>query len=130
VGKTNILENAQINWLRGASPTPPAALYAGLYTTMPSDGEAGTGGVEVSGGSYARVLFSFNAPSNGNTSNAAQIDYPTPTADWGDVVGFGVWDAISGGNLLLISTPFATAKTIQVGDPVSFAAGALQYQED
>lgn len=83
----------------GSLPT----VYVGLFTAAPSD--AG-GGTEVSGGSYARVATSGatwngasgSAPSS--TTNAAQIQFPQATANWGTVVAFGLFDAASGGNLL------------------------------
>lgn len=86
-----------------AFATPTA--YVGLYTTMPTS-DAGTGSTEVSGGSYARVALSglLNAASGSapsQISNASAIIFPTATANWGTVVGFGIFDAASAGNLLV-----------------------------
>lgn len=143
--KSDFLENALIDWFwRGqAAPTLPADLHFGLFTTAPSD--AG-GGTEVSGGGYARVavtrsLANFagtqgagtttaSTGSSGQTSNNAAITFPTPSGNWGTVVAVGVFDAATGGNLLVWSN-LTTPKTVNNGDPApSFAAGAFTYTED
>ena len=49
---SNYLENALVNAvLRNTSYTSPATVYLALYTSDPTDADAGT---EVSGTSYAR----------------------------------------------------------------------------
>ena len=142
--KTDYLENKIIDWLfRGQTFTPPATLYVGLFTANPSDTGGGT---EVTGGSYARVAVTgslanwagtqsagsttASSGTGGTTSNNNAITFPSPTANWGVVTGFGVFDAASGGNLLIYGS-LTTSKTINNGDAApSFAAGALTYQED
>ena len=73
--------------------------YVALFTTAPSD-DAGSGAVEVSGGSYARVATSaatWNAASTGTDpttiANAAAITFATASASWGSVVALGLYDA-------------------------------------
>jgi hypothetical protein len=80
--------------------------YIALFTTAPTD-DTGTGAVEVSGGSYARVATSsatWNSASTGTDpttlSNAQTITFATAGASWGTVVAFGLYDAATGGNLL------------------------------
>lgn len=135
---SNYLENQIIDHIfRTASFTKPTALYVALFTAAPSD--AG-GGTEVAGGSYARVnLAPLNANwqgthgnttgassgTGGATSNASAITYPAPTADWGTVTHIGIFDALTGGNLLLWQA-LTASRTILNGDPApSFAVGAL-----
>src|SRR3972149_4252036 len=74
---------------RTASFTKPTVLAVALYTAAP--GDAG-GGTEVSGGSYARVQrdpldanWTAASATDGLTGNAADITFPTPTANWGTV---------------------------------------------
>jgi hypothetical protein len=95
-GKSDYFENAVLNTLRNVS-LAVANVYVALVTTLP--GEDATGGVEVSGGGYARTALTFNAPSAGSMSSAADVVFPQATAGWGTVVGFGLYDASSGGNL-------------------------------
>lgn len=140
---SDYLENKIIDWLfRAQSYTPPATLYVGLLTAAPSDTGGGT---EVSGGSYARVgvtaaLANFagtqsagstsaSSGTGGTTSNNGAINFPTPSAGWGAVTHIGIYDALSSGNLLFWAA-LTTPKTINSGDTVSFAAGALTVQID
>lgn len=114
---------------RTASFTKPTVLGIALFTVTPAD--AG-GGTEVSGGSYARVNvppldanWTAASATDGLTDNAAAITFPAPTGNWGVVVAFGIFDATSGGNLLVWG-PITPNKTINNGDPApSFAIGAL-----
>lgn len=151
---TDFLENKLIDWffrgqaigITGASAaagTGPAALFFGLLTAAPSDTGGGT---EVSGGSYARVSVStstanfagtqsagstaVSSGTGGTTSNNGTITFPAPTANWGVVTHFGVYDAASGGNLL-IHGALTVSKTINNGDAApSFAAAAFTFQMD
>lgn len=148
------LENSLIDWLfraqalgiTGASAgagSGPTSLYVALLTAAPSD--AG-GGTEVSGGSYARVTYASSlanwagtqsagsttasSGTSGTTSNNNAITFPAPSANWGVVTHFGIYDASSGGNLLFWGA-LSQSKTINNGDAApSFAAGQLSVQID
>ncbi len=114
---------------RTGSFTKPTALYVGLFTAAPSD--AG-GGTEVSGGGYARAQLdpgdtNWSAPvsGDGHTDNLAEITFPAPTADWGVVTHFAIFDAATAGNMLFHGA-LTQAKTINNGDPApKFPVGAL-----
>ena len=119
---SNFLENALINAvLRNTSYTSPATVYVSLYTSDPTDADYGT---EVSGGSYARTAVTFGAPSNGVTTNSADVTFPTATASWGTVTHIGIHDASTAGNLLF-HTPLDTSKTIDSGDIFKITTGNL-----
>jgi len=142
--KSDYLENKLTDFiLRGQTFTPPATTHVALLTAAPTD--AG-GGTEVTGGSYARVAVGSSLANwagtqgagttvastgtNGTTSNNATITFPAPTANWGSVAAFAIYDAASGGNLLYYAN-LTASKTINNGDAApSFAAGALTIQED
>ena len=126
-----------------AAATGPATLYVGLFTTIPTD--AG-GGVEVTGGSYARVAVTSSLTAwagtqsagsttastgtSGTTSNNGAITFPAPTAAWGVVTSYAVFDATTGGNPIFYGA-LAAPKTVNSGDPgPSFAAAALTFQID
>jgi len=133
--KSKYLSDELLNWLKGTSvASAPANTYVALFTTLPA--YDGTGGTEVSGGAYARVAVASSgwaAISNGangdQTSNSAAVDFTTPSASWGTVLGFGLYDASTAGNLLWFAD-LTTSKTINSGDTVSFAIGALVVAED
>jgi hypothetical protein len=119
---SNYLENALINvTLRATSYTAPTTVYVGLFTSDPTDAGSGT---EVSGGSYARTAVTFAAPSNGVTTNDADVTFPTATASWGTVGWIGIHDASTAGNLLY-HTPLDTSKTIDSGDIFKISTGNL-----
>lgn len=133
---TNYLENKLVDLIfRGQAFTAPATLYVSLHTATPNE----TGASELGAtGAYARASISSSltnwaatqggttasSGTGGQTSNLVSINFPTPTANWGTVTHFAIWDAASGGNCLLYGTLTIT-KTINQGDSVSFAAGAL-----
>lgn len=117
-----------LNQVSGSSLGTGTQMWLGLFTTMPADD--GTGGVEVTGGSYARVRIntastqfaaadSTSAPTvkKGPTGVNTWI-FPSPTANWGDTVGIGIWDASTSGNMLFTASFAAgTVVTINNGDP-------------
>lgn len=124
---SNYLANALLSHiLRNTAYSKPTTVTCHLYTTVPS--AADTGGVEVSGGSYAAVTIfdttDWDAASGGATSNTNTETYPTATANWGTVAGIGLRDAHTAGNLLFFGTLGAN-KTVYNGDTFRFSAGAL-----
>jgi len=119
---------------RTGSFTKPTVLAIGLLTAAPSDTGGGT---EVTGGSYARVSvnpldanWAAIVGNNGTTSNVSAVTFPAPTANWGTITHFGIYDAASAGNLLFYGA-LTTSKTVNNGDAApSFAGGALTVQVD
>ena len=156
---SNFAENKLIDWFfraqaigvtgaTAAAGTGPATLWVGLMTTTPTDIAAGT---EPTGGGYARqsVTSSLTAwsgtqgtnptPDNtassgtgGTTFNSTVITFPSPTASAysAPVTYAGVWDAVSGGNLLFYSI-LGSPKTVNQNDAApSFPIGSLTFQLD
>jgi len=119
---SNYLENALVNAvLRNTAYTSPTTVYLALYTSDPTDADAGT---EVSGSAYARQAITFGSPSNGVTTNTAAIEFPQATGSWGTVTHVGIRDALTTGNLLF-HTPLDASKTISTGDVFRVAIGSL-----
>lgn len=132
------LEDARVNWIRGTTyPTVPANFYIALLTTMPT-AQDGTGAVEVTGGAYARQAVAsgtaqWNAVTTSGTAeqtkNTNQISFTQATANWGTILGIGIYDASSGGNLLWFGT-LTSSQTVNSGFTFVIAAGNLVIQED
>ena len=119
---SNYLENALINaTLRNTAYSSPATVYVGLHTADPTDAGSGT---EVSGGSYARTAVTFGAPSNGVSTNSADVEFPQASGTWGTITHIGIWDASSTGNLLY-HTALDASKAISSGDIFKIASGNL-----
>ncbi|ARO88160.1 hypothetical protein EBAPG3_010440 [Nitrosospira lacus] len=141
---SDYLENKIIDYVfRGQTFTAPTTTYFALATTSGNDAGCGT---EVSGGSYTRVAVTSSmanwagtqsagsttasSGTGGTTSNNATITFPAPTASWGTVVEYCVFDASTAGNLLFRAA-LTTSKTVNNGDAApSFAAGSSTLQID
>lgn len=135
---SDYLENKMVDQLfRGQTAPTTSTLYVALLTAAPSDSGGGT---EVSGGAYARVAVTSSlanwsgtqstgsttasSGTGGQTSNNIAITFPTPTATWGTVTHFGIYDASTGGNLLFYGA-LTISKTINQADTVTFPAASL-----
>lgn len=129
MSKTDYLENKVLDHTTGKTSYTMPSVWVGLFTATP--GDAG-GGTEVTGGSYARKATTgtdWAVASGGATSNAAVLTFPTPSAPWGTVGWFGLFDASTSGNLLRWAA-LTTAKDIGAGDVASFPIGNLVLTED
>lgn len=143
---SDYLRNKLVDFLlRAQTFTPATTVYVGLMTTVAGHTAAGT---EVSGGAYARVSLASSladwagtqaaastAVSSGTatasaTSNNVAITFPAPTAAWGSIAGFAIFDAATSGNMLFYGA-LTTAKTVNSGDAApSFAAASLSLTFD
>jgi hypothetical protein len=102
-----------VNWAGTQAPAS-TAVSSGTNGTTSNNGvmNIGTG----------NSINAAGAPTN-TTANVGATGY-------GVVTGVGVFDAVTGGNLLFYSA-LTTSKTVNASDPVpSFAAGALTFQID
>jgi len=138
-----------------AAATKPS--YPGVNNEVITDGTAAfteqhnaledaTGIVEPAGGGYARVAVAAlltewagtqgagttvaSSGTGATTSNNNPITFPNPTANWGTVGMFVLFDAATGGNAWIVGSlnnplPITSGMT-----NVQFAAGALTYTED
>lgn len=115
---TQYLEDKIVDHILGtATYTKPSSVYVALFTVIPTKSTSGT---EVTGGSYARQVATFTASSSGLSSNSGNIDFTSmPTCT---VVGVGVYDSSTTGNLLFFS-PLDTNKSVTAGDTFRIATG-------
>lgn len=142
---TDYYENVIVDHLFRAtalSESSPASYYVGLLTAACSDSSAGT---EATGGSYARVAVTrgtsawkgthgsttgASSGTSGTISNAAAITFPAPTANWGTISHFAIYDASTAGNQIICQA-LTTSKTVNNGDSApAFAIDALTIQID
>lgn len=110
--------------LRATAYTRPTDVKCALFTTTP--GADGTGGTEVTGGSYARISIydtaDWDVPSGGATQNTNIEAFATATANWGVVAGMALYDQTT--NMLFFGN-LTASKTVNNGDTFRFSAGAL-----
>jgi len=124
---SNYLENALLNGtLNGTTYTAPTTIYISLWTSNPGDDASGA---EVSGGSYARAVVTFDTATGitGLVATDADVTFATATAGWGTVGWIGINDALSGGNLLYHSA-LDLPKTIDAGDIFKITTGNLTVE--
>ena len=134
---TNYLEDKVLDHVFGGNAyTAPSTLYVGLFTAEP--GEAG-GGTEVSGNGYARqsVAMTVSGTSPTEANNDATVQFPTATGSQGTVTHAGVFDALTGGNLLAYATltdpsdfSSASPRTINTGGIFQISTGNLKIRLD
>jgi hypothetical protein len=123
-------ENKILDHLFGKGAYTPPAIYVGLSAADPTDSGAGLD--EPSGNGYARAETTpsdWNVAVDGLLDNANIITLGPATADWGTLTHFALFDAASGGHLL-VHGALAHPKTIQSGDMVRFASGELDVMLD
>lgn len=133
MSKSNYLENALLGHVLGGTVwTRPANLYFALFTQLPTDLDPG---IEVAGNGYARKQMVndntlFNAPASGQTTNLATIEFPVATGGGqGTIVGFAIFDAASGGNMIYYGA-LNTPRVINIDDIPVFSPGVLVISED
>lgn len=116
---SDYLENKVLDHVFGATlMASPTNVYLAAYTVTPTD--AG-GGTEVVASGYARQPISFSAASGGAVANTAEVAFNAPTVGFGEIVAVGIFDALTGGNLLAWKT--ITPATINVTDTLAFPIG-------
>lgn len=124
---SDYLENALLEaTLRSTTFTAVGTPYVSLHTADPQDDASGT---EVSGGSYAREAGTFDAASGGVTQNSSAIEFNQATGNWGTITHFGIWDALTTGNMLYHSA-FDASKVIETGDILKIDTGSLTVTLD
>lgn len=122
---SNYLANKVLDHMFGNTAwTMPAGVYVALFTVAPTG--AG-GGTEVVGGAYVRMLVT---PSMAAASGAAKlsnvdVSFPVATTAWGTVVAAALFDAATGGNMLVFN-PVVTPRAVGINDRVRFVAGTIQ----
>jgi hypothetical protein len=104
-------------------------IYVALYNGNPLG--AGTELAAPPATDYARKTVTwgsatFSSPT-GTIANTADVDFGIAGAAWGTVDYFAIFDASTGGNML-VSDSLEVSRNIQLNDPVKFPAGELKVR--
>lgn len=119
---SDYLENEILDHILGTGAyTMPTTVYVGLSTASFNDDNSGT---ELTGNNYARESISFGAAASGTASNDAAVEFNAATGSWGTVSHFGIFDALTSGNLL-IHGALTASKVIETGDILKIAIGDM-----
>jgi hypothetical protein len=130
---SNYLEDRIINWAFEGGVglgTAPTNLFISLHTGDP--GDTGANEVVVGSTNYARIGVAATTGWNTTTAGTAQstnvneIVFPASgTVTWsGSITHVGIWDAVTGGNLLF-NGAISPTKNVSSGDVFKFLAGQL-----
>jgi len=125
------IAHANIGNASGLQPSSAAGnLYAALFTASPTDTDSGT---EANYISYARVAIVRSAAgftvSGNSCENASTVTFPTSTGGSNTVTHFGIYTALSGGDLIRWGALTSSA-AIASGDTPKFEAGNLVATEE
>lgn len=105
------------------SPAIPSKFYLGLSTSAPN--VSGGGVTEPTDSAYARMeLSSLGAPTGGVVSNTSIIEFPESATDWGIVSYYCIYDAATGGNLLMYGQ-LEKSRTVEANTVMIVRAGSL-----
>lgn len=109
-------------------------LHLAASTTTPT--EAGGNFTEPVGNAYARLDITSSDFNDATLADPSALDNSSALTfvqasggSWGTITHVGVYDALSGGNLLL-SLALSVSRTIDDGDTLSFSAGEFDVTLD
>jgi hypothetical protein len=130
---SDYLENKILDATLKGNPFPTiTTAYLATFTADPTDAGTGAENSWANAGNtvvYARQPMTFGTLSNGVANTSAQIQFPafqtaSPAVSSLSVAYIGIYDALTGGNLLY-HTNLATAKTLTQDDVLSFAVNGV-----
>ena len=123
---TNYGEQVMRSVLLGKSSPATTTRDLALFSAV-TDAEAGTI-TELTGNGYARqdIKAAFGTPSGGGAqTNTSAITFPTAvTSDWATATHYGVHDGTDWTTIKALDA----SRTVQVGDTLEFAIGALSFE--
>jgi len=130
---TDPAEQEILRYLFGrVSFNPPPIWYIGLSTTPINDDF--TGVTEPSGGNYARVGVSNDTNSwtfsAGQITNGTIIQFPIPSASWGDISYFFMADTATASGTPRLRGSISPSQTIEANAQPKFDTGTLAIQLD
>jgi hypothetical protein len=122
--KSDYLEKKVLDFVLVGTAFTVSGRYVAIYSAaVTSTG----GGAEIA---VDRQVATFVAATLGTgvTSNSAEITFPGEDMPAVTVTHVGIWDALTGGNLLYYG-PLGQPRSVIAGQPFAFAAGELVVSE-
>jgi hypothetical protein len=136
-----LLADPILNWMKGTAlataftsfpANPLVTIWVGLFSTTPTQNTIGSG-TEISGNGYARQpitcatgwsAISLNADNiHEQISNGAAITFAVATPGGYTVVGVGLFDAVTAGQMMFYQA--VTSQAVAIGNQYQIAIGAL-----
>ena len=130
--KTHVAETVCGDYVTGRSPS--ANRWIGLLTVAPTDVAATGTEVTTSGTGYARQPITFGAgvnqtPNGRLYTNNLAAAWALATANYGTILEFAVYDAVTAGNMLFHDVMPGTPSVV-TGQTASLPIGSVTYLED
>ena len=135
---SNFLENELLDHIFNAAYTPPANVFIGLSTADPLDDASGL--AEPVGNNYSRVTITFATAASRAVDQKAKVTFPTASGAWGTLTHYGIFDAVSAGNMLAHgalntskgvvngNVPYVTASEVNISFATNEVANYLAHQ--
>ena len=120
---SNYTQLKMLEHIVGKTPFTKPTAYVALLTAEIT---------EPSGMNYSRVATAggdWNAAVNGEIDNTNAIAFPEASGEWGTISYYALFDAASGGNMLVYDE-LDTPKAINSAEIIMFGAGDLKLQLD
>lgn len=125
---SNYLENKLADHvLRNTAFTPPTNLYVALHTADPTEAGNVAEVTTAAYGSYARKQMTVGAPTNGVSTNNADLNWTNCPAI--TISHISIWDSLTAGNCLFFG-PLSAAKTMASGETFKIVTGSLSVGFD
>lgn len=130
-GAPDTFHQARLNYITGTThPAAPVGLYLALFIgTMPDS--TGANGSEATGTRPAITLGSPAQDANGRwyITNAGSVSVTIANNSGGEIVGFGLYSAATGGTLLYTDTMPAPFPAL-ANAALTIAAGQIKVYSD
>lgn len=126
---SNATEAEVLDHVFGLATMTPPALYLAVSRADPT--EDGSGADEPSSGGYARVATAPAdwARTDSTVESAVDMTFPEATATWGTLTHFALYDAPTGGAVVMYGSLQAPVE-INGADTLKFPAGAVTFTLD
>lgn len=110
-------------------PSLPSNYYIGLSTTSPTAAGGNVSEPSTSAGYSRKLITGLTTSTDGTTKNSSIISFNESTSSWGTITHFVIYDAASGGNLLMygaLSSPRVVEASTTMSIPVNNLVLSIQ----
>ena len=119
---SDFLENELLDHIFNAAYSSPANVFLGLSTADPLD--TGAGLSEPAAGAYSRVTITFSTAASRAIAQKAKVTFSQATGSWGTLTHWGLFDTVSGGNMLAHGS-LTVSKAVVSGNTPSVATNEV-----
>lgn len=119
---TNYSENKLLDHICGTAYTAAATVYVGLSEADPTDDGSGWSEADYTG--YAREAITFGAAASRVVTQSGAITFDECTGGTNTITHWGIWDALTNGNLLAHGA-LGSSTGVSSGSTPSIASGEI-----